>query len=187
MDRAKKFLGPLVASEDSAASGYDVAIEFRANPTAELEGNKIIDWSFTLGNQTISFRDGAKVLRWEPGMPTVVRFRVARDGPVAPKSDPSQSMMEVEEKTVSFRFSDSWSLLSLIALQRDVGIGNRGDSRTAVLKFEFPLVSPILQPQNLKDAQARVFLRLTVTPTGKRTTLVWPGELPTVAPQWGVQ
>jgi type VI secretion system protein ImpL len=187
MDRAKKFLVPLVSSEDSAASGYDVAIEFRANPTAELEGNKIIDWSFTLGNQTISLRDGPKVLRWEPGMPTVVRFRVARDGPVAPKVDPSQTLMEVEEKTVSFRFSDSWSLLSLIASQRDAGIGARGDSRTAVLKFEFPLVTPISQPQNPKDSQARVFLRLTVTPTGKRTTLVWPIEFPTVAPQWGVQ
>ena len=120
-------------------------------------------------------------------MPTVVRFRVARDGPVAPKADPSQTLMEVEEKTVSFRFSDSWSLLSLIASQRDAGIGARGDSRTAVLKFEFPLVTPISQPQNPKDSQARVFLRLTVTPTGKRTTLVWPIEFPTVAPQWGVQ
>ena len=187
MDRAKKFLAPLVSSEDSAASGYDVAIEFRANPAAELEGNKIIDWSFTLGNQTISFRDGPKVLRWEPGIPTMVRFRVARDGPVAPKSDPSQALMEVEEKTVSFRFLDSWSLLSLIAQQRDAGISTRGDSRTAVLKFEFPLVSPMLPIQNLKDSQARVFLRLTVTPAGKRSTLAWPGDLPTVAPQWGVQ
>jgi len=187
MDRAKKFLGPLVSSEDGAAAGYDVVVEFRANPTAELEANKIIDWSFTLGNQTVFLRDGPKVLRWEPGLPAVVRFRVARDGPVAPKSDPSQTLMEVEEKTVIFRFSDSWSLLSLIAAQRDAGIGTRGDSRTAVLKFEFPLVSPVLQANNLKDSQARVFLRLTVTPTGKRTTLVWPVEFPVVAPQWGVQ
>ncbi len=186
MERVRAFLAPLYPAQPESAAGYDLAVEFRANPGGEVQGNKIIDWTLLVGSQTLRAREPARALRWEPGTPIELRLRLARDGPVLPQSEPSQSALSVEEpREVRFRFSDPWSLFTLLMTQRETEGASRADARMQLLRFEFPLAPAAaavsLAPQ---EARARVFLRLSVSPAGKRSPLAWPGTFPVRAPDW---
>jgi type VI secretion system protein ImpL len=105
---------------------------------------------------------------------------------VTPKPDPAQPWLSVDEKSISYRFTDSWALYSFIVRHRDMEpAGSRGDARSQLLRFEFPIAKaadvPNIRPT---ESQARVFLRLTVSPPGKRVALPWPGPFPIKAPGW---
>lgn len=186
MERARAFMAPLSPVEEGAAVGYDLTLDFRVNPGAELEGNKIIDWSLSSGGQVQRWREPAKPLRWEPGLPLVVSLRIARDGPVAPKADPAQPALSVEDRTVNFSFRDPWALYSFIATQREADVPGRADARAQLLRFEFPLVTQAADGAKTvpTESRGRVFLRLSVSPAGKRAPLSWPGTFPNRAPEW---
>ncbi len=188
MERVRAFLAPLYPTQPEAAAGYDLAVEFRANPANEHYGNAVIDWSLTVGPQTVRARDPARALRWEPGMPVEVRLRLARDGPVMPQPDPGQPAMAVEEaREVRYRFSDPWALLSLLSAQREAEGVTRSDARAQLLRFEFPLAAAgTAGPLAPEAARARVYLRLAVSPAGKRAPLPWPGVFPVRAPDWSL-
>jgi type VI secretion system protein ImpL len=47
-ERVKTFLSPLYPTEEGSVAGYDVVAEFRANQPAEVEGNKVIDWTLEM-------------------------------------------------------------------------------------------------------------------------------------------
>lgn len=185
MQRVREFLAPLYPTEDNQVPGMDIAVEFRANSASEIDGNKIIDWSLSVGSQTLRSRDAVRPLRWEPGLPIVLTMRVARDGPVIPVAEVIQSAMTVEDRTVTYRFDDQWALLSFISMHRDSESSAGTDARSQLLRFEFPLItnsaSPGAQP---RASRARVYVRLAVSPAGKRTPLAWPGAFPVRAPSW---
>jgi len=187
MDRVRAFMAPLFPTEENSAPGYDLVWEFRANTAAEQEGNKIIDWSVTVGSQTLRQRDPQRALRWEPGAPIVVSMRLARDGPAVPLADTNQSVMAVlDDRTVVYRFSDLWALNSMIARQREAETQQRNDVRSQLLRFEFPMAllsdNPKIPPT---QSRAKVYLRVTVSAAGKRAPIAWPGVFPTKAPDWG--
>lgn len=187
MEKVRAFMAPLYPAQPDAAAGYDLYAEFRANPANEHQGNKIIDWSLTVGSQTLRAREPQRALRWEPGLPIEVRLRLARDGPVAPQAEAGQPALSVEEpREARYRFSDPWALFSLIATQREPESAGRTEARSQLLRFEFPLApAGAAAPADVQDLRARVFLRLTVSPAGKRAPLAWPGAFPVRAPQWG--
>jgi type VI secretion system protein ImpL len=202
-DRARSFLAPLVPTEESTPVGYDVAVEFRANQGAENQGNQVIDWSLEIGRQRLSLRDTPKPMRWEPGQPITLTLRLAKDGQASPMADPRQPAMSVDGKTVTLRFADAWSLFNLIGRQREVEARNEG--RSQLLRVEFPLqidslptlssaalgknantAAPVstVGPSSVgSENRARIYLRLTLSPPGKRNPLTWPGPLPTRAPE----
>ncbi len=186
MDRVRAFMAPLYPSQPDAATGYDLYAEFRANAANEHQGNKIIDWSLTVGAQTLRAREPVRPLRWEPGLPIEVRLRLARDGPVAPQAEAGQPALSVEEpREARFRFNDPWALYSFIATQREPEGAGRTEARSQLLRFEFPLVpAHAAALADAQDLRARVFLRLTVSPAGKRAPLAWPGAFPVRAPEW---
>jgi type VI secretion system protein ImpL len=186
MERVRVFMAPLYPVTPEVAPGYDVFAEFRANPAQEHQGNKIIEWSLTVGTQTLRAREPARALRWEPGLPIEVRLRLARDGPVAPQAEASQPALSIEEpREVRYRFSDPWALYSFIATQREPESASRTDARSQLLRFEFPLVATgVAGLAQTQEMRARVFLRLTVSPAGKRAPLAWPGGFPARAPEW---
>ena len=185
MEKIHGFLAPLFPVDDNVPAGYDVGIDFRANVQSEIEGNKIIDWGLTIGSQTQRHRDPPKPLRWELGMPVMLTMRVARDGPVTPVGDSSQPALQVSEQTVSFRFADPWALLSLIQAQREPESLSRTDPRSILLRLEFPLVTQADQPKMpLVESRAKVFVRMTINPAGRRQALAWPGSFPNKAPEW---
>ncbi len=69
--------------------------------------------------------------------------------------------------------------------QREAQGAARTDARAQLLRFEFPLapagVAASLAPE---AARARVYLRLSISPAGKRAPLPWPGNFPVRAPEW---
>jgi type VI secretion system protein ImpL len=191
----------LVPSEENTPAGYDVAVEFRANQGAEIQGNKVIEWSLEIGRHRLNLRDTPKPLRWEPGQPITLPLRLAKDGQFSPLADPKQPALSVDGKTVTLRFADAWSLFNLIGRQREAEA--RNDGRSQLLRVEFPLqmdspavpanapttkgaAQPLpatLKPAEVGENRAKVYLRLTLSPPGKRTPLIWPGPLPTRAPE----
>jgi len=184
-ERVKSFLAPLYPTEEGAIAGYDVVAEFRANQAAEVEGNKVIDWTLEIGGQVLRFRDPPKVLRWEPGAPVTLTLRLAKDSPTTPVMDVHQGAMQVDGKAVIFRFNDPWALLTMIQRQREPDGGARADGRSQLLRIEFPLsvASEDAKAPPL-EARSRVYLRLSLSPVGKKSPLSWPGIFPVRAPEW---
>jgi type VI secretion system protein ImpL len=184
-ERVKAFLSPLYPAEEGAPAGYDVVAEFRANQPAEVEGNKVIDWTLEMGGQVLRWRDPPKVLRWEPGTPVTLTLRLAKDSPITPVMDAQQSAMHVEGKAVIFRFTDPWALLTMIQRQREPDSGARADGRSQLLRLEFPLsVAADDSKAPPLEARSRVYLRLALSPAGKKSPLPWPGIFPVRAPEW---
>jgi type VI secretion system protein ImpL len=188
MEKVRAFLAPLAPADEAAATGYDVAVEFRANAAAEIEGNKIIDWVMTVGNQTLRRSEAPRPLRWVPGQPVSVTLRLAGNAPVLPRPDAAQPDLVVEDRTVTYRAADPWSLFSLISQHREPEGSGRDDARAQLLRFEFPLATAregIKAPP--EESRARVYLKLTLSPAGKRTPLAWPGVFPARAPEWSAR
>jgi type VI secretion system protein ImpL len=184
-ERVRTFMAPLFPQDDGVVAGYDVAVEFRANQGAELEGNKVIDWLLEMGPQTLKLRDTPRPLRWEPGMPVTLTLRLAKDVPGNTLADPQQMAMTSDGKTVSYRFANTWSLLSMIQSQREPDAGGRADGRSQLLRMEFPIgAGSELGKGSQPDVRAKVFIRFTVSAVGKRTPLVWPVTFPIRAPEF---
>lgn len=187
-DRVKAFMVPLYPVEEGAVAGYDMLVEFRTNQSAEIEGNKVIDWTLEVGPQTLKLRDAPRPLRWEPGTPITLTLRLAKDSPVSASTDLLQPQMFAEGKLVTYRFTDAWSLLRMIQRQREPDAAGRADGRAQLLRMEFPLSfnpdNPRATPQ---EVRARVYMRLTLSPVGKRTPVFWPGVFPTRAPEFSGQ
>lgn len=184
-ERVRAFIAPLYPPEDGVVPGYDVMVEFRANQVAEVDGNKVIDWSLDVGPQTLKLRDAPRLLRWEPGMPVTLTLRLAKDilGNALP--DPQQAAMTVDGKTVTYRFTDTWSLVRMLQRQREADPTGRGDLRTQLLRMEFPIgTGSELGKGAQPDTRAKVFLKLTLFPVGKRTPMVWPVSFPVRAPEF---
>jgi type VI secretion system protein ImpL len=184
-ERVKTFLSPLYPVEEGAAAGYDVVAEFRVNQQSEVDGNKVIDWTLEIGGQVHRWRDPAKALRWEPGAPVTLTLRLAKDSPTTPVLDVNQSAMHVDGKAVVYRFTDPWALLTMIQRQRETDGGARADGRSQLLRMEFPLsVASEDSKAPPVEARSRVYLRLTLSPVGKKSPLSWPGIFPARAPEW---
>jgi len=186
-DQVKGFMAPLFPTEEGAVAGYDMAVEFRANQGAEIEGNKIIDWTLEVGSQTLKLRDAPRPLRWEPGTPITLTLRLAKDSPMVAVMDPQQPQMTADGKTVVYRFADTWALLRMIQALRDGGAATRVEGRSQLLRMEFPMVTStnaaiFKAPAQDIQSHARVYLRLTLSPVGKRTPVFWPAAFPSRAP-----
>ena len=183
--RVRQLLAPLFPVEPGSPAGYDLSVDFRVNINDEKEGGRIIDWSISTGNQTLRLKDSGKSLFWEPGMPMVVSLRIAKDSPLKPKADAKQTSMSIEDKSVTYRFTDPWALFSMLASHREVERNARADGRAQLLRFEFPLSVQTDEGKNMgNETQARVFIRLGISPVGKKTLLAWPASFPTKAPEW---
>ena len=185
VERVRTFMAPLYPPEDGMVAGYDLGVEFRANQAGEMEGNKVIDWSLEVGPQTIKLRDAPRPLRWEPGMPITLTLRLAKDIPGNALSDPQQTAMNADGKTVTYRYTDTWSLIRMVQRQREADPSGRGDLRTQLLRMEFPIGTGTEPGKGAQpDVRAKVYLRLTLFPVGKRTPLAWPVAFPIRAPEF---
>lgn len=190
-DRMRTFLQPLLPAGE-AATGYDLGVEFRARPQAEVEGNKIIDWVLEVGPQRLGWREPPRPLRWEPGMAVALHLRLAKDGPVVPRSDERQPALAVDGRSVTLRYADPWALLNLLQRHRENEAAGKADGRSQLLRIEFPLLATSVagsetSPAAPAETRARVYLRLTLSPAGKRAPLAWPGPFPTRAPEPGAR
>jgi type VI secretion system protein ImpL len=186
-DKVKTLLAPLYPTDDGGASGYDVSIEFRANRAGEIAANQVIDWTLTVGAQSISMGDTpSHPLHWDYGMPVTLTLRFAKDSPLTALADPRQRAFSTDGRVLTWQFADPWALITFIGAQRVPDTGPRADSAAQLLKLDFPLGTASPADVGLVPAQARgrAFVRVTLTPAGKKTPLPWPGSFPARAPDW---
>lgn len=191
LGRVRTFLAPLVPPDEAAPpAGYELAIEFRVNQRAEVDGNKIVDWSLEAGDQTVRLRDANRQLRWRVGMPITLTLRWAKDAPTAPVNDGTVAHLSVDGKNVTYRFTDPWALVSMLKLHAAAPVDavSRAEIRPHTLKFEFvtqPIPAAGQYRSNLPESRARVFIRLSVTPGGKKDILslpTFPAQAPGLSP-----
>ena len=176
-------MAPLYPADETAVAGYDMNVEFRANQAGEMEGNKVIDWVLEVGSQTLRLRDAARPIRWEPGSPMTLTLRLAKDSPVFAMQDAQQPNMYTDGKTITYRYNDAWSLFRMIQRQRESDPALRSDGRSLLLRMEFPLDTRGGDPTAALDGRGKVYLRLSLSPVGKRTPLFWPVVFPVRAPE----
>ena len=182
-DKSRIFFSPLFPADESAVAGYDLLPELRANLIGEIDGNKVIDWTLEVGNQILKQRDPARPMRWEPASPISLTLRLAKDSPVYASMDPQQPHMVTDGKTITYKFADSWALLRLIQRHRDFDTSGRSDGKAQLLRFEFPIFTTgETVKAGAQESRAKVFIRLTISPVGKRAPLVWPATFPSRAP-----
>ncbi len=188
LDRVRVFMAPLYPAEEGVVAGYDVGVDFRVNQAAEVQGSQVIDWTLEMGSQTLNLRDAPRPLRWEPGVPIKLTLRLAKDSPVSVAHDPRQPDMSAQGQTVTYNFTDMWSLVRLIQVQREPDPSGRADARSQLLRLEFPMnfnsANAQVTPQQVR---ARVYMRLTLSPVGKRNPVFWPATFPTRAPGFNGQ
>lgn len=186
MSRVRTFLGPLLPPDEATAPpGYDLSVEFRVNQGAEIDGNKIVDWNLDIGEQVVKFRDPPRVVRWRPGMPIALTLRWAKDAPTAPVNDGTQAQLSLNDKNVVYRFGGDWALVSLLRWQSATADApTRSEVRPHLLKFEFATQAVPTAGQFRSvapESRARVFMRVTVMPGGKKDVLslpVFPATVP---------
>jgi type VI secretion system protein ImpL len=122
-------------------------------------------------------------MRWEPASPISLTLRLAKDSPVYASMDPQQPHMVTDGKTITYKFADSWALLRLIQRHRDFDTSGRSDGKAQLLRFEFPIFTTgEIVKAGAQESRAKVFIRLTISPVGKRAPLVWPATFPSRAP-----
>ena len=185
-DQVKTLLAPLYPSDEGGAAGYDVNVEFRVNRNAEVAANQIIDWTLTIGSQSLSMNEAPHPLHWDFGTPVTLVLRFAKDSPLAATADPQQRAYTTDGRTLTWQFSDPWALVTFINRQRVADASGRGERTSQLLKIEFPLGTANPADVSLlpKQAHGRVYVRIALMPAGKKTPLPWPGSFPVRAPEW---
>ena len=174
----RQLLAPLFPADASQPAAYDVSLRFRTNVNAEIDGNKIIDWTITIGDQTLKLRDPPRPLRWKSGDPLRLTLRFANDATLVPRADPDNAHLEVSRKQVVFRFDGPWALLDMVQLLR---VAESSDARTSVLKFDIPVQSDSKEAA-LREKPVRIFVGVTLSEPGKTAPLPWPAVFPERAP-----
>ncbi len=176
--QVRQLLAPLFPTDASQPAALDVAVRFRANVNGEIDGNKIIDWALTIGDQTLKLRDTPRALRWKSGDPVRLTLRFANDVPLVPRADLDNPYLEVSRKSVVFRFDGPWALLDMVQLLK----GTEGaDARASLLKLDIP-VQADAKDNALRAKPVRVFAALTLSEPGKTAPLPWPAAFPERAP-----
>ncbi|CAM8620466.1 IcmF-related, N-terminal domain containing protein [Oxalobacteraceae bacterium] len=176
--QVRQLLGPLFPTDASQPAAYDVSLRFRTNVNAEIDGNKIIDWTITMGEQTLKLRDPPRPIRWKAGDPIRLTLRFANDVPLLPRADPDNAHLEVSRKQVVFRFDGPWALLEMMQLLR---VAEASDARTSALKFDIPVQNDS-KDTALRAKPVRVFVGVTLSEPGKTAPLPWPAVFPERAP-----
>lgn len=176
--QVRQLLAPLFPADASQPAALDVAVRFRANVNAELDGNKIIDWSLTIGDQTLKLRDTPRALRWKSGDPVRITLRFANDVPLVPRTDADNPYLEVSRKSAVFRFDGPWALLDMVQLLRVTDVP---DARSSLLKLDVPVQADAKDP-SLRAKPVRTFLGITLSEPGKTAPLPWPAAFPERAP-----
>jgi type VI secretion system protein ImpL len=164
-----------------AKSVVDVETQFRTLQSQEHAGNEIIQWTLSLGAETIKDREKAKKpLPWRPSDPVRLTLLWAQDAPNVPVLPVKRRGMTVLDRTVTFEYTNRWSLLAALsdlkAAETDLGAGVDAPPVTLSL-----LVQRKAAPDpNVKPAAAKkealppapqptqVFMRLALlTPDGE--------------------
>lgn len=169
----RDFAAPLMGgSMEEAGPAYDVEVEFRVNRPREAGGNQIIDWTVDLGGQRLVRGHEQRTARWRPGDPVSISLRWAKDAPMVPLPSGGADAPAVEDRTVTYSYTNRWSLVRALEAHRSMpaDFERLADPQPHTLRFVVPTGAapvegvPAVQPE-AGDA-VRVFVRLSTSSAG---------------------
>ncbi|HKR98069.1 MAG TPA: hypothetical protein VJU79_01015, partial [Candidatus Dormibacteraeota bacterium] len=174
----------LDSQKPNAAPAVDVEASFRVLREREVDGDQIIGWTVTVGDQSVSNRDNKKKLHWVPGRPVRIALRWASDAPRIPVLSQSERGASLQDRTLTYEYTNQWSLLTALEQHTATTEPAFRDSEPVTLAFRVQM-QPVGTNKPLDDA-ARVFMRLALLAPDSAKPIELP-KFPAVAPPLGEQ
>lgn len=169
----RDFMLPLMeGSMDAAGPAYDVDAAFRVNRRREIGGNQIIGWVVELGGQRLERGREPHSAKWRPGDPVAISLRWAKDAPMVPLPSGGMDAPVVEDRTVTYSYTNRWSLVRALEAHRAMpaDFDRLTDPQPHTLRFIVPTGAapaegtPAVQPE--AGDTVRVFVRLSMSSPG---------------------
>ncbi|MBV9506521.1 MAG: hypothetical protein JO323_16130 [Acidobacteriia bacterium] len=180
------FASLLAKSDKDPILGFDIAVKFGVNRNKEIEGNQIIDWSLDVGRHNIEYQAKEKTGHWDLGDPIKITLRFADDSPSVPVKDDSQSAMNVHQRTVTFEYTDAWSLFRLLLEHKpsSVEFSQGVDPTPHTLSFYIATIPDrrLPQPKGGAAGQVRIYMQIDIVPAGMKNSVTVPLPFPMQAP-----
>ena len=181
MDEVRKFFAPfLEAKTPTLLPQLKVEPAFRIPIKGENTG-EIIEWSLKVGNDVATQRKAAQ-LQWHPGEPVELRVRWATDAPRVPVLRGDESHASIDDRTVVYRYTNTWSLLTALTDLRSPidDLPNGSDDQPVTLQLIVP-TKPAEGGHPDLQHPSRVFLRVAISGL-EGQPLDIPREFPDSAP-----
>ena len=188
MAEIRAFLGPVVLPDAEGLTGtLHVLPGLRTNRRSERGADQIVEWRVGIAGSSLTYRgagDGAS-MPWRPGDAVTVTLTWASESQRRPVAVPGRMDLSAEGATATWRYTGPWSLLRLLQANRprtaDLTGAPRDDRATVNLRVLTRSRDAVTEPQDVRDAEASVFLRLSVRATVGGTELMTP-RFPTQTP-----
>lgn len=174
----------LDSQKPNAAPALDVEASFRVLRDHEIDGDQIIGWTVTVGDQSVSNRDNKKKLHWVPGRPVRIALRWASDSPRIPVLSQTERGASLQDRTLTYEYTNQWSLLTALEQHTATSEPAFKDAEPVTLAFRVQ-TQPVGSTKPLDDS-ARVFMRLSLLAPDSAKPLELP-KFPSVAPPMGAQ
>jgi type VI secretion system protein ImpL len=189
METVRLFFAPFLEGDDKdkpEVPAFDFMVTFRVNQDREVEGNQIIEWMLTVGEQEFQYQGERHRGRWHFGDPVQLSLRWAKNSTAFPVPPTGRPEIKVSGKKVVFRYGNLWSFLYLLR-NHSASPGDfdqLADPKPHTLKFEIDISHPDGTKQAGETARARVFIRVTpmAPDEKKRQVLIMPSFPSETAP-----
>ena len=163
----------------------DFEVDFRVNKGQEQGGHRIIDWRLAVGEREFRHLDTERRGRWYHGDPIRLSLRWAKDAYRLPIDHQNQAEVKVQDATVTYTYTNSWSLISF--LRRHAG--SPGDyayyfdprPHTLIFRVETKPVGQENDSLPTEENTTKVFVRLRLISPDNQAEMIVP-DFPTSAP-----
>ncbi len=180
----KKLFSPLFINGSSSNFGYEIEVNFRTNREEEIEGNKIIDWKFFVGENVQKLREENKSFLWRPGDKIKLILRFANDTSVNPMRNNNNPFFMINKKNAIFEFDGPWALFDLLQIHTISSKKKSLGEKKQLLKFDFPITLDDSNDINVDDSisNARVFISMVIKDPATKKIIKWPNVFPQMFP-----
>lgn len=187
----RQFFAPFLDAEKPVpVPSFDVEAAFRIVREREINGDQIIGWSLSVGDQVLTHRDKARKVRWNVGDPLRLSLRWAGDAPRVPVLTEQVRGASIDGRTLVYEYANQWSLVTALLQHRATPdlLPEYADLQPVTLSLSV-LTQPVAVEGRAPDVnpipdveQSRVFLRVTPLAPGTNQPLA-PPRFPTRAPR----
>jgi len=200
MENVRGFFGLYLAAEEEKkeddkaddteenAPALGLQVTFRVNQEHEVMANQIIAWKLVVGKQTLV--DGGKTTsgQWSLGEPVSVSLRWAKNAPYRPVFAGSYEGVQVQGRTATWRFTNSWSLLRLLKehAAEKTDLSGFIDQKPHTLAFDVEVDRVAGKDPTGKKFKTKAFVRIALTTADKEQQPLQMPEFPTSAPKLGM-
>ncbi len=167
---------------------FGLNVSFRVNQGHEAMANQIMGWKFETGGQTFTYDGKKSAGQWQLGQPVTLSLRWAKNAPYRPIFAGEQEGAGISGRSANWRFSNSWSLLRLLAEHAAGSEDFDGfkDAKPHTLKFEVDVQRIDQKDPTGKKYKSVAFVRVALVTADKEKKSIQMPEFPRTAPTLGM-